>query len=108
MSLKHGLRGAVAKIILDNLDYEDDIIIGRWMRDVSLNGVAYSDVKGMRYHNELVDFYNKHSMDIEVLVWDYETGPNGPITINGSKESAYAWYAFETTICHLMNVLHIT
>lgn len=107
LSMKNGIRGNVAKIILNNVENGTDIEIARWIKDVVNNGCAYSNVKGLRYHLELEDFYKKNETDIELIVFLYETSPNTISEKVDEHHGKRSWFAFEQMLAELMIKLNI-
>lgn len=79
------------------------------MKDVVLNGCAYSNIRGLKYHNEMQSFYSKHEQEIQLMVFLYETNRNiqQRIEIVNDKNTTYGWWAFEQITTELMDKLHI-
>ena len=108
LSTKNTLRGNVAQILLNNVDSTDNVEIVRYMKDIANNGCAYVMVKGMVYHNEIQNFYNRHIEEIDRMVWMYECNKeNTKIEIVSNAKVSHAWWAFEMTVKTLMDIFHI-
>lgn len=104
LSMRNDLKADVAHLILENtIDSHSDLDIARYMNDVLNNGCAYMNIFGLRYHEEIIEFYNKHQHEIDLKVWLFETSRNGKtIEVFGDKRSKYAWFAFEQTVAEMM------
>lgn len=107
ISMKGDIRGHVARIILNNVGEDGDIGIATWIRDVLNNGCPYSDIKGLKFHNEIQAFYDKNKMDIEMLVFLYETTKNRKLEVIDPICSTYSWFAFECILVDFVKLLNI-
>lgn len=105
LSMKRGLLGEVAKIILSNVRHQDDNSFREWMKDVINNGCAYSSILRFQTNNELHNFYERNKNEIELKVWLHETENNQALEVIGDQNNVYAMFAFEKTIEKLYAII---
>lgn len=104
LSIKKGIRGDVATIVLRNVNSNDPYDIARWMKDVVNNGVLTSPIHGFYDRDEILSFHIRNQMDIELIMFQYRIDKN--IIIKPMSEPAMkveeACVAFEQTILYMM------
>jgi len=110
---ERGLRSAVAQILVDNADDDDDDLIS-YMEDVLNHGCVSGIVGDLIYYTDTIKFFDDNEEDIEDLIdemkaeFGYKTRPQFIDSLNGSAEdidqekNLLAWFAFEETTRVLM------
>ena len=107
ISMGNDLKAAVANVILENTDEKNNAGITQFMKDISNNGCAYSNLKGLQYHGEMQDFFKKYAMDIEMVIFLYNTGKDVEIKDFKDNDSEKSWFAVEEMINELIIELKI-
>lgn len=101
ISMRKGIGGDVARVLIQNLPSKTDASISRLLRDISINGFLYSDLEGLKDHDDIQKFFDRNSDDI-LAMSDYL-----PVRHTPATDVEYGIAAFDLVVDELMTVLKI-
>jgi hypothetical protein len=94
------LEHAVASIINDHLDENNDYSLKDFIKDLGYGGCVSGMIGELIYYSDTKEFYINHQDEIEELIQDFmlEVGSEFVAKLHeGTYSNNAAWYAFEET-----------
>lgn len=107
LSMKKGIKGEVASLILKNTKTEDPIEIARWMKDVANNGLAYSAVDGLQYGEDFRRFHKRHEQDIQIVMIAYRIQKGIIVRQSRHSDVEEVCIAFDEALIEIMDTLKL-